>query len=69
MADEIDHANVITVVALTPAGPWRASIGPEGLGIARTSATARGALKRLMVAMGTGWPFDPTWKPPRKPPR
>jgi hypothetical protein len=67
MADEIENANVIVIVAETPHGPWRASIGQavgRSPGLGFTAPEPMLALEGLVERLPwIGWPFDPTWRP------
>jgi len=66
MADEIEHANVITITAGGPHGPWTASIGPAGvypLGLSFAAWEPTEAIEGLVARLRIGWPFDPTWRP------
>ena len=52
------------LVAETPHGPWVASVGPAGMGLAVTRSGPITAIMELaMTCARLGWPWDPTWKP------
>jgi hypothetical protein len=65
VGDEIRNANVIEVVAETPAGPWTASIGPPGQTLEFTASEPLRAIAGLCRRLQDGWPFDATWRPKR----